>query len=80
MRPILDEVACRWRLAGMIKRVPGYLVLAGPPNVRPCLEPGEDPVQDANPGGVPGQPLVQSDHHQPAPVRPLRVQLVKLVH
>jgi hypothetical protein len=80
MRPILDEVTFRWRLAGMVKRVPGYLVLAGLPNVRPFPEPGEDPVQDGNPGGVPGQPLVQSDHHQPAPLCPFGVQLVKLVH
>jgi hypothetical protein len=45
----------------------------------PCGVPGEDPVQDADPGGVPGDALVQADDHQPAAGRSLGVQLVKLV-
>src|SRR5690242_21422774 len=35
--------------------------------------------QDADPGGVPGQALVQSDDHHPAPLRAFGVQLVELV-
>src|SRR6185437_6920445 len=65
--------------AGVVEDPLGDLVLARPPHVLVVAEPGEYPVQDADPGGVPGQALVQADDHHPAPRRAFGVQLVELV-
>jgi hypothetical protein len=63
----------------MVEGPLGDLVLAGPPDVLVLAQPGEDPVQDANPGGMPGDALVQADDHHPATGRTLGVELVELV-
>jgi hypothetical protein len=57
----------------------GDLVLARPPHILVVAQPGEDPVQDADPGGMPGDALVEADDHHPATVRAFGVQLVELV-
>jgi len=63
----------------VVKDPAGDLVLARPPHVFVVAQPGEDPVQDTDPGGVPGDALVQADDHHPAPPRALGVQLAELV-
>jgi len=40
-------------------------------------QPGQDAVQYADPGGVPGQALVRADDHHPAAGRCLGVQLIE---
>jgi hypothetical protein len=39
----------------------------GPPYVVVVTQPGDDPVQDADPGGMRGDALAQADDHHPAP-------------
>src|SRR5690348_3234491 len=65
--------------AGVVEDPLGDLVLPCPPHVLVVAEPSEYPVQDADPGGVPGQALVQAYDHHPAPRRSFGVQLVELV-
>ena len=43
-------------------------------------QPGEDPVQHPDPGGVPGDAFVQADDHHPAAGRALGVELVEFVN
>jgi hypothetical protein len=47
-------------LAGLAEDLPGDLVLASPPHVVVATQPGEDPVQGADPGGVAGDAPVQA--------------------
>jgi len=39
----------------------GDLIFVGPPHVVVVAQPGQDAVQYADPGGVPGQALVRAD-------------------
>jgi hypothetical protein len=56
-----------------------YFVRARPPHAVPLTQTRDDAIKDPDTRGVPGQTFVQPDHHHPAAIRALAVELLEFV-